>query len=155
MHCHHILLLLLLRYLNLLLLLQELGRTRVNQVRVLAQIVARLTRVEVLRVLLRLVLAKHTTIKALGARMKLFEGRFASHIAVAWEARFGPDFFLDVLIILVVRSAGQIACRGVLLLLALIVARVQVDVLVSLAPMPVMGLGCSGAGPVRDHFADN
>ena len=130
------------------------GRARVNQVRVLAQIVARLARVEVLRVLLRLVLAKHTTILALGALMKLFEGRFASHIAVAWEARFGPDFFLDVLIILVIRSAGQIACRGGLLL-ALVVACVQVVVLISLAPMPVMGLGCSGAGPVRDHFADN
>ena len=80
--------------------------------------------------------------------MKLFEGRFPGHIAVAREARFGPDFFLNVLVFLVVRCAGQITCRGVLLLLALVVARVEVVVIIGLAPVPVVCLGCSGAGPV-------
>ena len=58
------------------------------------------------------------------------------------------------MIILVVRSAGQIACRGGLLLLALVVACVQVVVLIGLASMSVVRLGCSGAGPVRDHIVD-
>ena len=61
---------------------------------------------EVLGVLLRLVLAQHTVIVALATRVELLERGSSLHIAVAREARFGPDFSLDVLVVLVVGSAG-------------------------------------------------
>ena len=67
---------------------------------------------------------------------ELFERGASVHGPAAWDSRFGPNFFPNVLIVLSVWRARKITSRSVLLFALLVIARVQIVVdMTSLAPL--------------------